>query len=101
MGERDATRVDAAALYTAAHQYESAAHLVDAAVRNHLDALTFDGASAGRAHTARGDALRTAVDDIIAPLRQWSRAATEIAVLLRLSADRYAGADAAAARRVG
>ncbi|MGA5464182.1 type VII secretion target [Mycobacterium sp. NPDC050041] len=101
MGERDATRVDAAALHTAAQRYESAARLVDTAVRTHLDALTFDGAAAGRAHTTRGDALRAAVDDVVAPLRRWSTAATEIAVLLRLSADRYADADAAAARRVG
>lgn len=101
MGERDATRVDGAALYTAAQQYESAARVVDAAVHTHLDALTFDGATAGRAHTVHGHALRTAVDDMVAPLRQWSRAATEIAMLLRHSADRYTGTDAAAARRVG
>ncbi|MCV7168984.1 ESX-1 secretion-associated protein [Mycobacterium manitobense] len=101
MGERDATRVDAAALHAAAHQYESAARLVDTAVRTHLNALTFDGAAAGRAHTVRGEALRAAVDDVVAPLRQWSRAAAEIAVLLRLSADRYTDVDAAAARRVG
>ena len=32
---------------------------------------------------------------------QWSRAAAEIASALRASADRYADADARAARRVG
>jgi hypothetical protein len=34
-------------------------------------------------------------------LRQWSRASAEIAAVLRTSADRYAEADADAARRVG
>jgi len=34
-------------------------------------------------------------------LRQWSRAAVELAAALSASADRYAEADASAARRVG
>jgi len=41
------------------------------------------------------------VDHIVDQLRQWSRAAVEIAAALRASADRYAEADASAARRVG
>ena len=100
MGERAAVRVDATALHHAARQYESAAHLVDTAVTQ-LAALSFDGAAAGRAHTARGDALRMAVDDLTAQLRQWSRAASGTSALLGVSAYRYTGADATAARRVG
>ena len=88
MGQPEVARVDVAALHAVARQYEAAADIVD-------------GAAAGRAHVARGDAIRTAVDHIVDQLRQWSRAAVEIAAALRASADRYAEADASAARRVG
>ena len=101
MGQPDVARVDVAALHAVARQYEVAADIVDAAVRTHLTGLAFDGATAGRAHVARGDALRTAVDHVVDQLRQWSRAAAEIAAALRASADRYAEADAHAASRVG
>ena len=101
MGEPDVARVDVAAVLAVARQYEAAADIVDAAVRTHLTGLVFDGAAAGRMHVARGDALRAAVDDVVDRLRQWSRAAAEIAAALRASADRYAEADARAARRVG
>jgi hypothetical protein len=90
-----------AALHAVARQYEAVADIVDGAVRTHLAGLTFDGASAGRAHVARGDGLRTAVDRVVDQLRQWSRASAEIASTLRASADRYAEADISAARRVG
>lgn len=85
----------------AARQYDVAADLVDEAVRTHLTGLRFDGAVAGRVHTARGDALRLAVDDLAHRLRQWSRAATEIAVELRSCADRYVEVDAVGAQRIG
>ncbi|HJT92770.1 MAG TPA: type VII secretion target [Mycobacterium sp.] len=101
MGQPDAARVDVAALIGVARQYEAVADIVDGAVRSHLSGLAFDGAAAGRMHAARGDALRYAVDDVVAGLRQWSRAAAEIAAALRASADRYAAADDLAARRVG
>ena len=101
MGQPDVARVDIAALHAVARQYEAAADIVDAAVRTHLTGLVFDGATAGRAHVARGDALRTAVNHVVDQLRQWSRAAAEIAAALRASADRYADADAHAASRVG
>ena len=94
-------RVDVAALHAVARQYEAAADIVDGAVRTHLTGFGFDGAAAGRMHAARGDALRTAVEHVADQLRQWSRAAAEIAAVLRVSADRYAEADARAARRVG
>src|SRR5262245_58533037 len=94
-------RVDVAALHAIAREYESAAGIVDGAVRTHLAGLAFDGASAGRVHVARGDALRAAVDHVVDRLRQWSRAAEEIAAALHASADRYAEADLSAAQRVG
>jgi Excreted virulence factor EspC, type VII ESX diderm len=101
MGQPDVARVDVASLHAIARQYEAAADIVEGAVRTHLSGLVFDGAAAGRMHVARGDGLRTAVDQVVDQLRQWARAATEIAAALRASADRYAEADARAARRVG
>lgn len=101
MGETDATRVDVAALLSVARQYQAVAESLDAAVRTHLTGMLFDGAVAGRAYTGQGDAVRTGVDEVVNQLRQWSRAAAEIAATMRASADRYADADARAARRVG
>ena len=101
MGQPDVARVDVAALHAVARQYEAAADIVDNAVRTHLAGLAFDGAAAGRMHVAHGNALRTAVDHVVDQLREWSRAAVEIAAALRASADRYAEADARAATRVG
>jgi hypothetical protein len=101
MGQADVARVDVAALIGVARQYETVADIVDGAVRSHLTGLVFNGAAAGRMHVARGDALRSAVDQVVGSLRQWSRASAEIAAVLRTSADRYAEADADAARRVG
>jgi hypothetical protein len=101
MGQGEGARVDVAALHAVARQYEAVAGIVDGAVRTHLTGLRFDGATAGRAHAARGDGVRTAVDHVVDQLRQWSRAAAEIAATLRASADRYAEADVSAAGRVG
>jgi hypothetical protein len=101
MGQPDVARVDVTALHAIAREYEAAADIVEGAVRTHLSGLVFDGAAAGRMHVARGDGLRTAVDHVVDQLRQWSRAAAEVAAALRASADRYAEADASAARRVG
>jgi phytoene/squalene synthetase len=101
MGQPEVARVDIAALHAVARQYDTVADVVEGAVRRHLTGLTFDGAMAGRAHAARGDALRAAVDHVADQLRQWSRAAAEIAAALRASADRYADADANAAGRLG
>ncbi|MEN3319911.1 MAG: hypothetical protein V7643_3312 [Mycobacterium sp.] len=101
MGQPEVARVDVAAVHAVARRYEAAADIVEGAVRMHLTGLVFDGAAAGRIHAARGDALRVAVEDVVDQLRQWSRAAAEIAAALRACADRYAEADASAARRVG
>jgi hypothetical protein len=101
MGQAEAARVDVAGLHAVARKYEAVADIVDGAVRTHLSGLMFDGAAAGRAHVARGDALRVAVNRVVDQLEQWSRAAAEIAAALRASADRYAEADVSAARRMG
>lgn len=100
MGEPDAARVDVAALLGVARQYDAAAEIVDSAIRMRLTGLAFDGGSAGRLHTARGDTLRSAVDEIADQAQQWARAAAEIASALRASADRYIDADARAAQRI-
>jgi hypothetical protein len=101
MGESDAARVDVAALLDVARGYDALADAVDAAARKHLTRLSFDGAVAGRAYTARGDTLRNSVEHVGDGMRLWARACVEIASVLRASADRYVEADARAARRVG
>ncbi|MCK0173620.1 MULTISPECIES: type VII secretion target [Mycobacteriaceae] len=100
MGAVHAARVDHAALIAVAGRYEAAAELVDAAVRTHLSALSFDGSVAGRAYSTSGDALRNAVDGVVGSLRDWTRSATGIAAALRRTADQYAEADARAASRL-
>lgn len=77
-----------------------AAEIVDGASANHLSRLTFGGSCAGREHMARGEALRAGLDRLAAELSRWSRAATEIAVALRCTADRYADADRYASARI-
>ncbi|MDZ4269149.1 MAG: type VII secretion target [Mycobacterium sp.] len=84
-----------------AREYETTALIVDAAVRTHLGELAFGGARAGNAYSIHGDTLRTAVEEVVAALRRWSRAADDIAEALRATADRYQDADARAAARVG
>jgi hypothetical protein len=94
MGHPDAARVDVAAMLAVARQYQASADGVEAVVRTHLSGLAFGGAAAGRLHVARGDEVRSAVDGIADQLRAWSRASAEIAATLRVSAERYAEADA-------
>ena len=101
MGYADATRVDVEAVRAIAREYETAASIVDAAVRIHLGELAFGAASAGRAHLAHGEALRAALDEVVMSLRQWSRASGEIAGALRASAARYQDADVHVAGRLG
>ena len=101
MGQPGATRVDVGALRAIAREYETAALIVDAAVRTHLGDFAFGGAVAGRAYIAHGETLRAAMDGVVTSLRQWSRAAVEVATALRSSAERYQDADARAAERVG
>jgi hypothetical protein len=94
------TVIDTSAVHAVADRFGAAAELIDGSVCDHMARLAFGGPSAGRAHTARGDALRGALDRLTGELSQWSRAAVEIAVALRVSANRYADADVYAAARI-
>lgn len=101
MGIPDAARIEVAALRGVARQYETVAATLDGAVRTYLNAPAFDGALAGRAHAGGGDAVRAGVEHLGDQLRQWSRAAAEIAAALHTAADRYVRADADASARLG
>ena len=92
--------VDSEAIRDAAQRFAAAAEILDGATRNHLSALRFDGALAGRAHAARGDELRCALDQLTASVVQWSRSAAEIAATLHSEAGRYAEAELLSAARV-
>lgn len=96
----DRTEIDVAAVHRVADQMRAAAELVDRAVCDHLAALTFSGATAGRAYTARGYALRAELERLAAQLSQWSRASVAIAVALRSGAERYVDAERYAAARI-
>lgn len=93
-------RFDSSAVRRVADQLGAAAGLLDRAVADHLARLAFDGASAGRAHAARGDALRVELARLTSEVTQWSRAAAEIAAALRAGADRYGDAELYAAARI-
>jgi hypothetical protein len=93
--------IDVAAVRSVARRLDAAAAVIDDAVRIQLAGLTFSGASAGRAHSARGDALRAALDRLSAQLSEWSRATAEIAAALRATGEHYADAELRAAARIG
>ncbi len=100
MGPTHTAGVDPAALRAAAREYDTAADIIDIAVRTHLSGLRFAGATAGRCHSAHGDAMRARLEALTDVARQWSRACAEVSAALRASADRYIDADAGAARRL-
>ena len=89
-------RVDTAAVRAAAQRFDSAAEVLGGVSLNRLQ---FDGSVAGRMHVAHGHALRSALDRLAAEVAQWSRAAEEVAVALRVTADRYGDAELRAAAR--
>lgn len=94
------TQIDVPAALRAANQFAMAADFIDRAVSDHLSRLSFGGANAGRAHAARGDALRAELQRLAAQVSQWSRASAEIGAALRSSAERYADAELYAAARI-
>ena len=94
------TEIDVAATHRIADRFGAAAGLIDGAANDHLAGLMFGGERAGRAYTARGDALRVQLQRLAAELSQWSHASADIAVSLRAGADRYAGAELYAAARI-
>lgn len=93
-------RFDSADVRGIADRIDDASGLIADASSNHLSRLTFDGARAGRDYAACGDRLRAELDRLAAELSQWSRAASEIAAVLRAGADRYAEAESHAAARI-
>ncbi|CDO09862.1 hypothetical protein C1S82_23205 [Mycolicibacterium cosmeticum] len=95
------TRIDTGVVLDAAQRYDTAAELLDTALHSHLARLSFDGSRAGRSYADSGDAVRLAVERSCARLADWSRAAREIAVLLRTSVRDYTDADGRAAGRLG
>lgn len=94
-------RVDTVVVRAMAQEFTTAADILAEAARKHMAHFDFGGATAGRAYAGRGDALRDALLGVALSMREWSRAAAEIATVLNVSADRYQDADAAAAGRLG
>lgn len=91
------TSVDPAALRAAAQRIEAAAEIVvDAMTVN----LQFDGSTAGRAHSAAGEAVRVAAETLVADARGWAVTADEVVVALRAAADRRAAEETHAVRKV-
>jgi hypothetical protein len=93
-------RFDSSAVLGVADQMGAAAELLDLAVADHLARLAFGGAGAGRALSARGDALLVQLERLTAEVTRWSRAAAETAAALRAGAGSYADAELFAAARI-
>jgi hypothetical protein len=93
-------RFDSSAVLGVADQMGAAAELLDRAVADHLAQLAFGGAVAGRAHAARGEALRVQLERLAVEVTQWSRAAAEAAAALRAGAENYTDAELYAAARI-
>lgn len=93
-------QIDLSGARRVASQFAMAAEFIDRAVSDHLSRLAFGGGTAGRTHTARGEALRVELERLAAQASQWSRASAEIAAALRSSAERYADADLYTAARI-
>jgi hypothetical protein len=72
---------------------DAAADVVDAVIGNRLGDLQFDGAAAGRAHTAAGVAVRARMDRVVAGMAQWAAVARETGAALRAGAEMYADAE--------
>ena len=89
--------VDPAALLVAAQRMDAAADIVLATLRTRLAGLQFDGSVAGRAHAPAGDAVRTAVDRLVADVARWASAARETSEALRTGAQAYANVESRAA----
>ena len=88
------TSVEPAALRCAAQSIDIAADSVLGALNT---PLRFDSAVSGRAHSAAGSAVRSAVERVVDDARQWVFAVREAADALRLGADRHAATDIDAA----
>ena len=92
------TSVDIALVRAAAARIDTAADLLRDAIDTNLRALRFDGSSAGRGHSADGEAVRAAVQATVVDVVRWARVARELSCALRAGADMHAGTETAAAR---
>lgn len=90
--------IDVPALLGAASRFDAAA---DALTRIAHTRAAFGAATAGRAHVARGEAVRASIDKLADDVRAWARADAEIAAVLRSSAGRYTESDARASGGLG
>lgn len=86
-------RVDTVSARAAAQYYDNAAYTLENAVTAHLLRLGYSAQTAGYRYGASGDAIRIAMDRLAAAVTQWSRAAAEIAVVIRTEVDRYVAAE--------
>lgn len=96
MGE---TSINVAGVRGVAGEFDNVANELQKAVEQ-LRGLSFGGASAGRWHTAKGDAVRTGLREVVAHLENWQRTNTVIAEQLRATAQRYADREAKNAARM-
>ncbi|KAA8966116.1 ESX-1 secretion-associated protein [Mycobacterium sp.] len=93
MGQADTTRftgaaVDIAAVRTVANRFDAAAQALSEVARIRLGGLAFGGTAAGRAHLARGAALRAGLGRLAGEMTEWGRAAAAIATPQRGGAQR-------------
>lgn len=98
MTDEQRARLDVATLREVAGAFDEVAGSAGAAARTRVG---FDGATAGRAHTGDGEALRRAVDALLTGVAGWAHAAEEVAAGLRVSLGRLSAADDAAAAGIG
>jgi hypothetical protein len=91
------TRVDSHAAHVAAQIFSDSADILDAEARGQLSRIEFDGATAGRQYTGRGDSVHAELDRLASQMIQWSRASAEIGSALLSGADEYVAADERAA----
>ncbi|GFG73047.1 type VII secretion target [Mycobacterium botniense] len=100
MGQPDRTAIDVGALRALANRFDTTAQMLDEAARNQSAGLVFAGATAGRAHRARGAELRAALERLAAEVSRWSHTTAVIADALRATADRYTHTELRVAARI-
>lgn len=91
--------IDLTAVHDAAGRFSASAADLDGALQAHP--ACFGGAVAGRAYLSRGDALRSALDQIAQQIADWARASADIAASLTVTAAGYRDADVRAGARQG
>ncbi|AMT72405.1 WXG100 family type VII secretion target [Mycobacteroides immunogenum] len=93
------TRIDVAGVQGVAGEFDSIAGELQKAIEQ-LRGLSFGGASAGRWHTAKGDAVMSGLREVVTHLEDWYRTNAVIAEQLRATAQRYAETEAKSTEQV-